>query len=155
GIASSASSMAALSFAIEKFAAQLGQEISKTQTSMNARLLSGSASRSIFSGLVSWGDESENWASVVTDVHPLFQKLYDSILIVDRSEKKVSSSEGHSLIENHPYKEGRIKEANIHFQDLKQSLKQGDFETFDRIVKAEALSLHALMMTSTPSFTLL
>src|SRR5690606_4473910 len=94
-------------------------------------------------------------ATEVKEIHPKFQKLYDSILIVDQGEKKVSSSEGHSLIDNHPYKEGRISQANQNFKKLKKSLQEGDFSLFDTIVKEEALSLHALMMSSNPSYTLL
>jgi diphosphomevalonate decarboxylase len=36
-----------------------------------------------------------------------------------------------------------------------QALKSGDIEKFGRITEAEALMLHALMMTSSPSFVLM
>ncbi len=79
----------------------------------------------------------------------------DSILIVDAGEKSVSSRAGHGLMENHPFKEQRFQRANENLSKLVSALKTGDIDTFIEVVEEEALTLHALMMTSSPSYILL
>ena len=83
-----------------------------------------------------------------------FPKFYDSILLVDEGEKKVSSSAGHELMRNHRFKSSRILQSNINFKNLIKSINEKDLGLFIKIVEDEALTLHALMMTSNPSFIL-
>ncbi|HSV75642.1 MAG TPA: hypothetical protein VLH37_01295, partial [Bacteroidales bacterium] len=79
----------------------------------------------------------------------------DAILIADDSEKSVSSSQGHALMQNHPYRETRIAQAEKNINNLLHALKTGDESLFVEIVENEALSLHGLMMTSNPGFVLM
>jgi diphosphomevalonate decarboxylase len=62
---------------------------------------------------------------------------------------------GHGLMDNNPYAKPRYAQANSRMDILLKALKAGDVETFGQIAEDEALTLHALMMTSSPSFTLL
>ena len=58
-------------------------------------------------------------------------------------------------MENHPHKKNRIKQANEHTEQLIRALKDGDFNTFARISEIEAIALHSLMLSSSPSYNLM
>ncbi len=81
--------------------------------------------------------------------------MHDAILIVDDKEKNISSSAGHSLMNAHPAANIRYQNANNRLQDILAALKSGDWESFIETVEAEALELHALMMTSSPAYILM
>ena len=98
---------------------------------------------------------SNEYAVEFSEAHPMFHDYCDSILIVDAGEKSVSSRAGHSLMENHPMKDVRFQIARENMIHLVEALKAGDMESFIRITEEEALTLHALMMTSRPSYILL
>lgn len=166
GIASSASSMSAFVFAALKLERELlGNDFLDDQhfyqlASSLSRIASGSASRSLFSGLALWGDYLDigtNQYAVGVEhlVDPRFKNFCDSIIIVSAKEKAVSSRAGHALMEHHPYREVRFQVAKERLTSLLQAMKTYDLDTFIKIVETEALDLHALMMTSDPSFILL
>ena len=58
-------------------------------------------------------------------------------------------------MENNPFAESRYKQAETHLSELIISLKEGNLKVFGEIVENEALTLHALMMCSTPSYMLM
>src|SRR5690606_20445530 len=91
---------------------------------------------------------SDLYATEINDVHENFKHMLDAILIVDDEPKKVSSSVGHSLMNNHMYAENRFLQANKHAAIIIKTLYNGDFEEFIQITESEALALHAMMMTS-------
>lgn len=166
GIASSASAMSALALGLCELQRQLDGGARDAAffalASDIARLGSGSASRSVYGGLVSWGKhadlpESSNEvaAPLPFEVHEVFTKLHDDILILDRSPKKVSSRAGHGLMKGNLFSEVRFKQANQHFSELLEALKTGDWDRFIAITESEALSLHAMMLTSTPPYLLI
>ena len=164
GIASSASSMAALSACLVDFEAtisELDDSIRQEKISFLARLGSGSACRSIQGPMMAWGihkelaDSSDEIAVPVTEIDPVFKDYCDTILLIDKGEKQVSSTLGHQLMHNHPYAQQRFDQANKHLAELLVVLKQGDLEAFINIVEKEALHLHAMMMTSDPYFILM
>lgn len=158
GIASSASAFGAISLALLDITYILqGKEKDDAfyNTASNlARLGSGSASRSMFSRYAMWGENPEianssnEHAIEVTDIHPTFQSMKDAILIVEDEPKKVSSSVGHSLMNNHPYAENRFKQANERTAELIEILKTGNMDAFIHMCESEALTLHAMMMCS-------
>ncbi|MNE32465.1 hypothetical protein D3C80_1260790 [compost metagenome] len=49
---------------------------------------------------------------------------------------------------NHPYAENRFKQANERTAELVEILKTGNMEAFIHMCESEALTLHAMMMTS-------
>ena len=61
----------------------------------------------------------------------------------------------HQLMENHPYAQTRFTQAEENLLKLTEVLKKGDLDTFISIVESEALTLHALMMASSPYFILM
>ena len=165
GIASSASAMAALAAAIMDFEKQLFPSITNDyqtkKCSFLARLGSGSAARSVEGPVVLWGEhvntnESSNLFGVRwTKGAEVFNTFRDTILLVDKGEKEVSSTVGHNLMHNHPFAESRFLQAEKNYQALLGVLQNGDMSGFTNIVEQEALSLHAMMLTSSPSYILM
>ena len=168
GIASSASGMSALVMCLLDMGKILGHYHPVDIQYLNdashfARLGSGSACRSVFPVMAAWGehhlyDHSSNLHAVPIideEIHEDFKTYHNDILIVSRTEKSVSSSAGHQLMETNPYADIRYKQAYDHMTDIKQILKSGDIDAFGHIAENEALVLHALMMASNPSYILL
>ncbi|MFN0174706.1 MAG: diphosphomevalonate/mevalonate 3,5-bisphosphate decarboxylase family protein [Saprospiraceae bacterium] len=167
GIASSASGMSALALCLcsleDRFFGTLQDPAAFDQkASMLARLGSGSACRSIFPYAALWGatsyvpGSSDEFAVPMEDqIHETFKDFHDDILIVSREEKAVSSRDGHALMEGNPYAEPRYAQAHTRLFTLLDTMRTGDLPEFGKIVEDEALTLHALMMCSNPSYTLM
>jgi diphosphomevalonate decarboxylase len=146
GIASSASGMAALTVA---GAAALKLDLSERELSILARLGSGSASRSIPGGFVEWlvGDDSESSYSHQIAA-PEHWEIADVAVVVSASEKAMSSSDGHLLALNSPFFDARLASLPDRLDTMRTAILSRDFETFGRELEAEAISLHAIAMTS-------
>ncbi|MFI1745252.1 diphosphomevalonate decarboxylase [Thalassobellus sediminis] len=166
GIASSASGMSALALCLMSIEKQLGgstsDEFFTQKASFLARLGSGSACRSLEGDLVVWGkhDEIDGSSDLFGvkypfEVHENFKNYQDTILLVDKGEKQVSSTVGHNLMHGHPFAQERFKQANKNLSDIISILKSGDLDKFIALVESEALTLHAMMMTSMPYFILM
>ncbi len=165
GIASSASAMSSLALglvSIEKESGFISEDGFYRKSSHYSRLASGSAARSVYGGFTLWGKLNSIEASsdeyaipLSTEIHPVFQNLHDSILMIKADKKEVSSTTGHKLMDQHPFKEARILQATNHCKELMKVLNQGNFNRFTEICELEALSLHGLMMNSKPSFILM
>jgi diphosphomevalonate decarboxylase len=170
GIASSASGMAALAMNIMSLEKALSRNFGTAMTedyfyqkaSFLARLGSGSACRSVKGSVVVWGNHAEiNDSSDLfgvefpSTIHANFKNYQDTILLVDKGEKQVSSTVGHDLMHNHPFAEQRFTEAHHNLSSIKKVLETGDLENFIKIVESEALTLHAMMMASLPYFILM
>ncbi len=167
GIASSASAFGSLALCLCAIENQIFGHISgyldfNQKASYLARIGSGSACRSVYEGFVVWGQHKEIETSsdiyavpVNKNIHPVFQKMQDSILIVSSEKKLISSSEGHSLMESNPYAKVRYQLANANIGELMTTLKKGDMDHFIKITENEALGLHALMMLSEANYMLL
>jgi diphosphomevalonate decarboxylase len=165
GIASSASGMAALAMNIMSLEKAINPTITDeyfySKASFLARLGSGSACRSIKGEVVVWGNHAEiNESSDLfgvefSEVHQNFKNYQDTILLVDKGEKQVSSTVGHDLMHNHPYAERRFAQAHDNLSQIKRILTAGNVAEFIKLVESEALTLHAMMMTSMPYFILM
>jgi len=166
GIASSASGMGAIALCIMQLEKELNPDITDDyfykKASFLARLGSGSASRSVYKGVVVWGKhknikKSSNLYAIPFPykIHPVFKNYHDTILLVDKGEKTVSSTIGHQLMENHPFAKPRFKQANKNITNIKKILQKGDLKQFINLIESEALILHGLMMSSNPYFILM
>lgn len=161
GIASSASSMAALALCLKEFLSCLSDKkmILDNETlrevSSMARLGSGSACRSIFGGWVEWGDRSLEYASQLGSVHSSFESWGDSILIVDSKPKSVSSRSGHAAMKGHHYGNQRFHQARDHFNKVSQALRDGDIKTLIDYTIRETFELHGMMMLGESPFILM
>lgn len=149
GIASSASGFAALTVAGAK-AAELS--LSEKQLSILARLGSGSACRSIPDGFVEWKKGSKNQDSFAYSLYPAdYWDICDVIAVIGQTSKKVSSTEGHTLAESSPFYKTRILGMARKVKEIKLALRNKDFTRFGEILEAEAINMHAVMMTSNPA----
>jgi len=166
GIASSASGMAALAMNIMNLEKELNptmtEEFFYKKASFLARLGSGSACRSVKGSVVVWGKHEEISGSsdlfgveFPTKIHSNFNNYQDTILLVDKGEKQVSSTVGHNLMHNHPFAEQRFLQAPENLSRIKNILETGNLDEFINIVESEALTLHAMMLTSMPYFILM
>ena len=165
GIASSASGFGA----IAKCLMEMDREFSDKdffdvkKASFLARLGSGSACRSVYDGLVVWGEVNEVEGSSDLyavkypneEIHPIFRDFNDYVLLIQEGQKSVSSTVGHGLMNTNPYAERRFQEARDNFVPMREILKSGDLQAFMKLVEHEALTLHAMMMMSDPAFILM
>ncbi len=138
------------------------QEYLNKKASFLARLGSGSACRSIEGDLIVWGKHHDIGKSsdfygikYPFEVHNNFKNYHDTILLVDEGEKQISSSVGHNLMLDHPFANERFKQAHDNISKLITVLKKGNLNSFNSIIENEALTLHAMMMTSNPGFILM
>lgn len=166
GIASSASGMSALSLCLLSLEGLLNPVDDKAmflqKASYYSRIGSGSASRSVYGGLVVWGrhaeiiNSSDEYATPYPfKVHSIFETFNDTILLIHEGEKSISSTVGHSLMNTHPFAQQRFEEARANLSKLVSVFRSGDLEDFGQIVEQEAMMLHALMMCSTPPYILM
>jgi len=167
GIASSASSMATVALCLVSMEQivtkrKQGKEDFFRKASAIARLGSGSASRSLYGGIVTWGaiasiEGSSDEYATPFPLHELsrLKQTRDIILIVNSKEKQVSSSLGHAMMAAHPYREGRKNQANSNLNEFIKAISEANYRLIAKIVENEALSLHALLMTSSSGAILL
>ena len=165
GIASSASGMSALALCLLSLKKSIDGDLKvdfKQKASEWARLGSGSASRSIYPELVQWGkssnasDSSDEYATTYKGkVHEVFKSFKDYVLLVEVGSKSVSSTAGHGLMNNHPFANQRFEQAHENLAKLETILASGDLNAFGTLIESEALTLHAMMMTSEPYFILM
>jgi diphosphomevalonate decarboxylase len=169
GIASSASAMSALALCLSDIHDQItGHQAEPDalwwqKASEVARLGSGSACRSIYPIAAIWGktdaSEASNdlfaipWHNYLASVYKDYQ---DTILIVSASEKSVSSTAGHKLMDGLSYAPTRYAEARHNLIRLSEAMQQEDaLDVFITVVESEALQLHALMMSGDTPFILM
>jgi diphosphomevalonate decarboxylase len=166
GIASSASGMAALAMNLMSLEKVLNPEMTEDyfyqKASLLARLGSGSACRSIKGQVIVWGNHANISGSsdlfgveFPNAIHENFKNYQDTILLVDKGEKQVSSTIGHDLMHDHPFAERRFAQAHENLNKLITIFENGNLDKFIKIVESEALTLHAMMMTSMPYFILM
>lgn len=166
GIASSASGMAALSMNLMSLEKALNpgmtEDYFNQKASFLARLGSGSACRSVKGEVVVWGNHINIQGSsdlfgveFPNRIHENFKNFQDTILLVDKGEKQVSSSVGHNLMNGHPFAERRFEQAHENLDKLIRVFESGNLDEFITFVESEALTLHAMMMTSIPYFILM
>ena len=84
----------------------------------------------------------------------MFRDFRDTVLLVERDAKRVSSTAGHALMNGHPYAPARFAQARGHVGRLLDVLRAGDIPAFGALAESEALSLHAMMMTARPYYIL-
>jgi diphosphomevalonate decarboxylase len=151
GLASSASSFAALTqAAFLAFSDVSGRPIPPpSEQALVSRTGSGSSCRSFFSPWCAWEGTS------IGEVPCKLPELTDLVAVIDKSYKKISSSEAHKRVQSSPLFEGRSARANQRQKDIKIALADGNFQRTAEIAWAELWDMHSLFHTSdTPFFYL-
>ncbi len=149
GLASSASAFAALGAAANE-ALNLG--LSKEELSTFVRKGSGSATRSVYGGLVQWEKGYDDKSSFAIEIDDADWDIGMIAVIVNSEEKEISSREGmkHTIETSPFYKEWPI-EAEKDLILIKEAIKDRDFERMGAIAENNALKMHATMMSANPS----
>jgi diphosphomevalonate decarboxylase len=149
GLSSSASGFAALTVA---GTAALGLELRQEDLSILARQASGSACRSIPDGFVEWldGDTSET-SFAISLFPPDYWDIVDVVALVSDEKKDISSSVGQQVVNTSPFFPVRLARIKKKLDQARELLRQKDFSGFGELLEAEAVEMHAIMLTSTPS----
>lgn len=149
GLASSASSFAALTLATYELAKiegeKVGDETLQTLAGLS-RKGSGSSCRSFFSPWSEWAGES------AYSVDLPYQDLMHSVLVVDRHKKAVSSSQAHLRVTTSDLFLGRTERATSRLNLLKSAFINHDWKTAVELCWIEFWDMHALFETSRPPF---
>lgn len=150
GIASSASSFAALTHAL---VSNLDLQISQKELTVLTRLAgSGSATRSIPDGFVRWYQSKDSDTSYAKSIeNPKHWQLSDVVVVVSSEEKKYSSLDGHQLASTSPFYKARLETLPKRNQVVHDAIKNKNFTILGEELEKEALSLHVASMTSEPS----
>lgn len=149
GIASSASGFAALTVA---GCAALNLKLERHQLSALARRGSGSACRSLYGGYVEWEKGRDDATSHAHQLQPPGHwALVDVIAIVSAAEKAVSSESGHLLAMTSPFNTARIDSLDTALMEVRAAIATCDIQRLGAYIERDALAMHAVMMTSSPS----
>jgi diphosphomevalonate decarboxylase len=149
GIASSASAFAALTVATlgEVLGRDGALEFLDTRNADASRLArrgSGSACRSVAGGYMKW----ENDAAHRLDVD---WRLRDTILIFSRAHKAVPSSVGHLAAVTSPDFPARLRRIPARLAAMESALRRRDLGALGPLLEEDALEMHAITRTGTPS----
>jgi diphosphomevalonate decarboxylase len=149
GIASSASGFAALTVAA---AAGLGLDLTLAELSAMARLASGSACRSLHGGYVEWLAGTSHAGSYAVQIAPPEHwRLIDAVAVVSGEPKEVSSEAGHRLASTSPFLAARLATVDATLAACRAAILARDLVALGEAAEADALSLHAVALTSRPS----
>jgi diphosphomevalonate decarboxylase len=149
GIASSAAAFSALALAGSKAA---GLSLDERSLTRLARRGSGSASRSIPDGFVEWLPGTSDDDSFSISIAPSASwDLVDIIAVVAAGEKKVGSSEGHSLAHTSPLQNARVADAPRRVDLCRIAVLEKDFDKLASVMELDSDMMHSVMMTSNPA----
>lgn len=149
GLASSASSFAALTKATYELARSKGvlsKEWSPEELARLSQKGSGSSCRSFFSPFSLWDDEGARAIDLGID------QLLHSVLILEDSKKEVSSSQAHVQVLTSSLFKGRVERAENRLKALIEALRSKDWKRSYQICWEEFWDMHVLFETSVPSF---
>jgi diphosphomevalonate decarboxylase len=156
GIASSASSFAALTLAASMTCARdqaafdqaWNSEVGLRRDLANlSRQGSGSSCRSFEGPWVGWKQEHAFKVSALTE------NLTHFVVIVSDEAKKISSSKAHRLVKGSPLWRGRVERANTRFKQVSKALTEGDLASIARIAWQETWEMHSLFHTAAEPFS--
>jgi diphosphomevalonate decarboxylase len=150
GLASSASGFAALVLALNSF---FGWDLDRQKLSCLARLGSGSACRSLYSGFVQWnkGTDPDGRDSFAVPFHDWWPDLRLAILMLSSKEKPVSSREAMRIsVETSPVYALWPQQVLNDTNDIVAGIKKHDFSLFGTAAERNALMMHSTMLTASP-----
>ena len=147
GLASSASSFAALTLAADKAFTELGYKNQSDQVLYQlSREGSGSSCRSFFSP---WAI----WKGVEVFEPPIkISTLLHDVVLVDTKIKEVSSGDAHKRVETSPNNVGRKERAEQRLKDLLDAFNEDNWKGAYNIVWDEFMDMHELFESSEPLF---
>lgn len=148
GLASSASSFAALTKVVYKYARTCTDypEKSDLEIALISKAGSGSSCRSFFSPWAEWSKDQVNAVDIP------YKNLSHMVILCDETVKAVSSSQAHQLVLTSDLFPGRIERAEKRLVDLKIAFKSKNWNSAVDICWNEFWDMHNLFHTSKPAF---
>jgi diphosphomevalonate decarboxylase len=150
GLASSASGYAALVLALNDL---FDWNLAPQQLSLLARLGSGSASRSLFSGFSIWhkGQQADGMDSFAEAIESPWPSLCVGLVKVNTTQKPISSTLGmQNTVHNCDLYQAWPKQAEKDMAKVLKAIQQQDFNLLGQTAEHNALSMHATMMATWP-----
>ncbi len=155
GVASSASSFAAMTLAVlgaldaeEVFRSRYDREFPlRAWAASLSREGSGSSCRSFGGPFVHWEGEK------IREIQGNLPPLVDLLLVIEDSAKEVSSSDAHRRCTASPLFEGRAERASLRSAEVERAIEAGDLVRIAEAAWADAWEMHSLFHTSLPPFT--
>lgn len=151
GLASSASGYAALVLALNDL---FGWQLDKSQLSVLARIGSGSASRSLWDGLVHWqaGTQSDGMDSYAVPLNQTLPDLRIGLLTLSAKAKPISSRAGmKQTVEGLSLYPAWKPMVDAHLSQIIPAIEQGNIQEIGQIAEHNALAMHATMMSAFPA----
>lgn len=159
GIASSASSFAALTLAaaavlcresLVSFLKAFEQDVRLKQSlSGISRQGSGSSCRSFDGPWVKW--EGDQAYPVTPSLR--MPELSDLVVLVGKGAKEVSSSEAHQRVLSSPLWRGRVERASRRVQDAEEAIALGEWKSLVQWAWQDFWEMHSLFHTAQKNFT--
>jgi len=150
GLASSASGYAALVLALNDL---FQWNLSLKKLSLLARLGSGSASRSLYSGFAIWhkGEQTDGLDSYAEPIATQWPELCVGLVKINVQQKPISSTTGmQNTVNTCDLYQAWPQQAEKNMQTILDAIEQRDFEQLGQTAEHNALSMHATMMATWP-----
>lgn len=150
GLASSACGFASLVQALNQL---YDWRLSKRDLSILARLGSGSASRSLFSGFVEWqrGENYDGMDSYSVQLKDIWPELRVGTLVLTTQEKAITSTAAmQHTMDTSPLYSSWPRRVNEDLAEIKLALARKDFVKLGQVAEANALAMHELMLMAQP-----
>lgn len=152
GLASSAAAFAAIAVAIR---AAAGLPKDARESSILARLGSGSASRSVEGGFCTWhrGQRADGADSFAEQIFPAshWPQLRMMAVVVSGEEKEVKSRDGmRGTVETSPYYPAWIQDAEAEVPRAIELVRRKDLEALGALCERNAWRMHATSMAADP-----
>ena len=140
GLASSASSMAAITKAVVSFICKKQHRLLPDSQILAqlSQLGSGSSCRSFFGPFALWHGEQKASLSCPIDIH-------HRVIMISNHTKKVKSSAAHKIISSCPQLPSRVHRANKRVAELIPALVEGDWSAIRSITEADSKDMHWLL----------
>lgn len=154
GLASSASSFAALTLAASLAINDLTHHtpLSRTQLAQISRRGSGSSCRSFFEPWAFWDNEEVRNLTVAEP----YKNLKHQAIVISDEEKAVLSSQAHQQVKSSPFYEGRKERAESRLNQLvtllNNDINANKWEKVYQITWDEFQDMHHLFETASPAF---
>ena len=151
GLASSACGFAALVLAINDL---YQWQLSQKTLSILARFGSGSASRSIIPGFVEWeaGKDPKGHDSFAFSLDTKWESLRIGLMVFETAQKPISSTMAmNACVETSPFYSVWPQQVARDIQLIRQAIHDKDFALLGQTAESNALAMHALMMSTSPT----
>lgn len=148
GLASSASGYAAMALALNSL---FQLNLPKEEVSKLARRGSGSASRSIFGGIVEWEKGFDNDSSKAIKLDDANWDIAMIILVLNGNKKSISSREAmRKTMETSPLYYSHVNHISNDIKAIKEGIANKDLQRIGEIAEHNAMRMHATMLSSNP-----